>query len=274
MSKIIEEKIDTLQYTIGIRKTESDLSEKTLILFHGFGQTAAIFDPLMIYLSNKYNCIALDLFFHGNSDWKKKEILTDDDWNAVLIAIINKYDLHRFEILGYSLGARFALNTFYNMPSRVVNMYLIAPEGLYNNMFYDLVLKNKLTRYIFKRTMLHPEWFVFILKKIRKFKLMNPLLVRFAELNLNSKQNRLKIYKTWVYFKELITDFGEVRFMIKKHGVNLSLILAKNDAIIENDKLKLLTKKIKNLQIHEYNCSHNQLINHLPKFFENFIKRG
>lgn len=59
--------------------------KNVLLLFHGFGQTKEVFDPLMNELETNNTLYSFDLFFHGGSSWNQDEqALEKEIWGSIL----------------------------------------------------------------------------------------------------------------------------------------------------------------------------------------------
>ncbi|HEY3430506.1 MAG TPA: alpha/beta hydrolase, partial [Cyclobacteriaceae bacterium] len=68
--------------------------EKTLLLFHGFGQNKTSFYELAEVLADRYTLYIVDLFFHGESEWPYGEQpLEKEFWREILEAFFRKHQI-------------------------------------------------------------------------------------------------------------------------------------------------------------------------------------
>src|SRR4030043_232029 len=83
-----------------------------LVFFHGFGQDHTIYVPILQSLAADYEIYVFDLYFHGKSEWAGEERpLEKDEWKATFRLFLDYYPIDSFSIVGFSLGAKFALAT-------------------------------------------------------------------------------------------------------------------------------------------------------------------
>ena len=109
---------------------------KTAVCFHGYGEEASVFAFLAQYAGNQYSFYAIDLPFHGKTEW-------DDGWDFThkdlqqIVEIITREDNQKSEnkkqkitLIGFSLGGRAVLSLYQAMPERTDRIVLLAPDGL------------------------------------------------------------------------------------------------------------------------------------------------
>src|SRR5690606_34373299 len=118
---------------------------KTLLAFHGIGQTGAgCFRPFGVLLGGHFTVYAFDLPFHGESrtHFDQKRWLTGDapilpvEWREYLSSFLQTQNIGKFSVAGFSLGGRFALATMGLFPERIEKAFLIAPDGLVDQPVY------------------------------------------------------------------------------------------------------------------------------------------
>ncbi|MEQ1588528.1 MAG: alpha/beta hydrolase, partial [Cyclobacteriaceae bacterium] len=98
---------------------KSGHGEKSLLLFHGFGQHHKIFETLTEALSPHYTLYAFDLFFHGQSKWEDETPLEKKMWREIMLQFLTENKIERFSVLGFSLGGKFTLATLELFPDRI-----------------------------------------------------------------------------------------------------------------------------------------------------------
>jgi 2-succinyl-6-hydroxy-2,4-cyclohexadiene-1-carboxylate synthase len=96
-----------------------------LLLLHGFTGSAATWAPFLDALADRFRTVAVDLHGHGRSDCPadparyRLEGAVDD-----LLALLDRLDIERFALLGYSLGGRLALHLALAAPDRAHTLVL------------------------------------------------------------------------------------------------------------------------------------------------------
>src|SRR5215831_6094071 len=135
---------------------------KFAFCFHGYGEDAGSFQFLEKYAGAQYSFFALDLPFHGLTDWKDGYNCTSDDIRKIIFEIVAQNTPHveevRLTLIGFSLGGRVALALYEKIPSRVERLVLLASDGLKVNFWYWLATQNWAGNKLFAFTMKHPGW--------------------------------------------------------------------------------------------------------------------
>ena len=90
--------------------------DKPMLAFHGYGMTGKQFHVLKESVLSKYHVYGFDHFFHGESaldeDWDEKRILQGMPRELVKSYLDEWFKIHgrqRISLIGYSIGANFAL---------------------------------------------------------------------------------------------------------------------------------------------------------------------
>jgi pimeloyl-[acyl-carrier protein] methyl ester esterase len=91
-----------------------------LVMLHGWGMNLRVFDPLRAALSARPTW-AIDLPGHGRSEWNSAHAGFDAQVDAVLAVLPP-----RCVLLGWSLGAKFALEIAGRVPQRIAALVLVS----------------------------------------------------------------------------------------------------------------------------------------------------
>jgi len=94
-------------------------NEGPMVLLHGIGDNAHIWDHIARGVSAHMRAIAPDQRGHGLSDWPKPPAYTCEDYVADLEAFIDGLELERVILLGHSMGALHATRYAALHPDRV-----------------------------------------------------------------------------------------------------------------------------------------------------------
>ena len=86
-------------------------SDNPPILFlHGLAQTCRTWDLVALALSDNYRSITIDQRGHGDSSWSTNQDYSHDTLLDDTIKIIDKLNLDKFILVGFSMGGKTALN--------------------------------------------------------------------------------------------------------------------------------------------------------------------
>lgn len=233
-----------------------------LLLFHGFGQDHTAFDALAPILEERYTCYSIDLFFHGGSIWKKGEQpITIPEWKTIIQHLLEKENIQRFSLMGYSMGARFAICAFDAQPHVVDALFLIAPAGITKDRWYTLATSTPLMRAVFKSMIAHGDRFLTLSKWLAGAGLLHKRTARFAELQMNTREKREQVYYSWVTFRALQVPAQQLAASIELHKPTVTLLLGTRDTVITEQKITPLLKLLKHeVTLHRVDVSHHQLL--------------
>jgi pimeloyl-ACP methyl ester carboxylesterase len=239
--------------------------------FHGYGEEGERFDILEPYLAEQFTLIAIDIPFHGKTEWNGDLLFKADE----LIELLNKImgDEHKkFTLLGYSMGGRIAMKLFELMPHRVLKMVLVAPDGLHQNKWQWFVTKTKLGNRLFKYTMYNPNWIFNLIQFAEKFNLMNKSIIKFIHYYFDDPVERANLYKIWTTTRQYRPNLRGVKKLLISHQVPVNILFGKHDRIIITKRGIQFKKGLENLvTVHELDAGHQLLqkkyANDIASFF-------
>jgi pimeloyl-ACP methyl ester carboxylesterase len=101
-----------------------------LVLLHGLGNEAHLWDDFVPSVAPHYRVLAIDQRGHGDSDWDPEarydaESMTDD-----LEAVLDAFEIDRFVLVGFSMGGRVSMTFAGRHPERLAGLVIIdiGPE--------------------------------------------------------------------------------------------------------------------------------------------------
>jgi len=234
---------------------------KTLLLFHGFGQDNEIYQPLAQALSSTYTLYIFDLYFHGKSKWANDETpLEKEEWKRIMSQFISENTLENFSIGGFSLGGKFAMATAEAFPEKTKALFLIAPDGIKTSFWYSIATYPFLFRKLFKSMITHPGRFNAIANVIQSVGLVDKGLIRFAEHQMNTQEKRNQVYYSWVVFRRLTFDLNKLAKLLNDHHIRVTMVTGRYDKVILTGNMDRLVKKLNNPQIEVLEAGHNALV--------------
>lgn len=233
---------------------------RVLLLFHGFGQHHCVFDSWVGALGHQYTLYSFDLFFHGQSHWHSREALEKTDWQEIMTLFFKQESITDFELVGFSMGGKFALATLELFPTKVKKITLLAPDGIKTSFWYSLATYPIATRSLFKSMILHPKRLLWLTKFLRALHLVDNGLLRFAEHQMNTEEKRRRVYFTWVYFRHLKFDQKHLAGIINQHAISFTIVIGRYDKIITAANMQPFLSKLKKKDFFLIEAGHNELI--------------
>jgi pimeloyl-ACP methyl ester carboxylesterase len=206
-----------------------------LFCFHGYGESSASFDFLCEAIGRQFTVVAIDLPFHGSTDWQDGLYLDPPDLLAILEQITAGLPVVQDDwwLLGYSMGGRVALQLVELAPQRIRWLVLLAPDGLRVNPWYWMATQTRLGNRFFRRTMQHPEWFFFFLRAANRLRMINPSVFKFTLQYIDDAEARRLLYIRWSVLSGFSPDLRKVGAIIRDRRIPVHLLYGRYDRIIK-----------------------------------------
>jgi len=229
---------------------------KLMLAFHGFGQDAHFFKPFAAALEEEYTTIAIDLPGHGATKW------TDPFFDAnALMALVqgfkNDLNVDRFSLLGYSIGCRLCLSVVTHQADWVDQVFLMAPDGLKRNFFYELATKNFFGKKIFKAVCDKPHLFIRFANRLSKIGLIAKDRFAFLQKSLADADRRRQVYEVWNLLSPLTPRKAIIQYFMKKNPLQLHLLMGEQDAVIPLASGQSFIRGMKNATLQVLPCGHH-----------------
>ncbi len=111
---------------------KGDKHQPLILFLHGFMGNQDSFQEVILLLSERFCCLAVDLPGHGKTEiWGGDECYQIPNTAQALIELLNQLDISRCYLLGYSMGGRLALYLTLHFPDRFKKVILeSASPGL------------------------------------------------------------------------------------------------------------------------------------------------
>ncbi len=236
---------------------------ETLLAFHGFDNDAEdllVFEPS---LGDRFTIISINLFFHGKSRSTvaaDRAVFDTQALSTVVHHILTACDVHRFSLLGYSLGGRICLKTLELFPDRIDRLLLLAADGLKMNRWYIFITGTKIGRSLFRRVVKKPDTFLRMAGIIRALRLVGEKQYKFALSYFDDQKKRDKVYAVWMIYRLLLPDQKSISSILRTYPIACHLLFGKRDSIIPAAFGNSFLKKVGgNCTIHCVDAGH-QLI--------------
>jgi pimeloyl-ACP methyl ester carboxylesterase len=220
--------------------------QKVLLCLHGYGESEQTFRFLEKYLSAEYTVFAIDLPFHGNTQWLEGLRFTTDDLLAITESLRIKHnrEASKITLLGYSMGGRVALQLLLTIPEKIERIILLAPDGLKVNFWYWLATQTYLGNRLFGFTMKHPGWFFSLLQAGNRLKLINQSVLKFTRYYIHDTTVRRLLYERWTCMRAIRPRLAFVKKLIRTHQLPVRLLYGQYDRIIRYERGEKFRKGI------------------------------
>lgn len=204
-----------------------------LFAFHGFGDNAFLFKALEPSLSKRFTIISVDLPFHGLSKWKESDICTVEQLLSFITHLLNVYKKKRFSMAGFSLGGKVCLAIYEAMAPQVDQLFLFAPDGLKNNIWYNIAVYPAAGRRLFRYVMNKPEWFLALVRLSGALRIIRKQYVQFLHKQLESSEKRKLVWDIWMCLRGYERKRDRLRSLIQQFRTKVLIISGRYDQIIK-----------------------------------------
>lgn len=239
-------------------------AHKYLLCFHGFGQSGQEYKKLSIAYPD-YKVIGVNLFFHGNSYLRPKQVIDNTFLRQFLKPLIeNEFD-SKFSVVGYSMGGRFALAALQLFPEKINQLYLLAPDGLVEGNWYKFATRTHMQQRLFRRAFNSYPALLSAATRLSKMGMLNKGLLKFAQIHLKNRTERDRVYNTWTSFRNIKISPEQLHYIINRYSIKATIVMGQYDRVIPIKRIvpKLIESQF--LTIRQVPITHNKL------FYYNFL---
>jgi pimeloyl-ACP methyl ester carboxylesterase len=217
-----------------------------LFCFHGYGEDAASFSVLEPYLGKEYKLIAIDLPFHGKTQWCEG-LFTPTQLKEIILLIGG--NAKQFSLMGFSLGGRIVLQLLQLIPYRIKCVVLLAPDGLHKNFWYRFSTQTTIGNNIFKYSMKHPATLFRLMEWSKKMRLLNSTFYKVGHYYLDEEISRVLLYKRWTCLQPFTPDLAEIKQIIASNKIPFHLVFGEHDKVILSETGKKFIRGIETFAV-------------------------
>jgi pimeloyl-ACP methyl ester carboxylesterase len=206
-----------------------------VLAFHGFGRTGEDFHILTEPLGDRCTIHAFDLHFHGQSPGypeRADQPFTPRELAVFFAAYLDHIGAPKAGLIGYSLGGRIALSLLEELPERIHQVFLAAPDGLKTRPWYRGLAASRAGRWAYKRFIRHPQRIHFAMDALRALRLMNERMHRFLKGQTDSRAKRQLVHDVWLSYRLIEPDLAHVASLARQHGFPIHLFFGAHDRVI------------------------------------------
>lgn len=201
-----------------------------MVCLHGFGEYADRFDNLSPLMPD-YTLVALDLPWHGKTDWQEG-LSMPVAWLTEILDLIPEIRGKKFGLMGYSMGGRICLSLLTPLMQRITELVLIAPDGLTINPWYWLATQTYLGNRLFRLVMNNPAPFRGLLQLGQKTRLVNESILKFVQQYLDDRSMREQVYRVWTTLAHFSVPPRRLPQRFQQAQIPVAMIFGRYDRII------------------------------------------
>jgi pimeloyl-ACP methyl ester carboxylesterase len=246
--------------------------ERLLIAFHGFGDSAKLFLQLQNSLESHYTVYAVDLPHHGHTQWREP-FFNKRDIKRIISTIAEMENKYRFELMGYSFGARIIQRMVWEFAPRLDRLYLIAPDGFNTKGMFEISMIPRQIRYGLWRILTKPLWFMSILTFFRKHRLINQFIYDFSHRHLKYPERKLRLFSYWLSMDDFVIPMRRVLAKLNRIEIPIQLFFGENDPIIPVSTGKMLADELPMAQLHILNATHKLVTPELDALLKKILHK-
>ena len=175
-------------------------------------------------------------------------------------AFFEKHGIRQCEVMGFSLGGKFAMITAEMFPEKVDHLHLLAPDGIKTHFSYRFSTYPYLLRKLFKTQVKWPWAFRSLVYIAGTLKLVDAYTLKFAMTQMETRTKRKLVYDSWVVFRHFSPGLKQVANIINQGKTKLTLYLGTYDRVIHQKETRHLTELLAGYELIELSCGHGRMI--------------
>ncbi|KOY87933.1 hypothetical protein AD998_18915 [bacterium 336/3] len=225
--------------------------ERNLFAFHGFGQNPEVFNCLRTLLPN-YTIYSFDLLSFGKTPQK-------DDINELIQTFCKNYQIKKFSVVAFSIGAKMALSIVEKLASQIEKICLVAPDGFKKTFWYEFAV-SWIGKPLFWRFIQKPHQIFKIAYYLQSVKLIKNEQIRMAQKYTESAPKRFLLWRTWLANQYLYPSHKNLQKIFATQELPTQIFLAEQDELIASKPILHFAQKHNCIQTTHKNCSHFRVL--------------
>jgi pimeloyl-ACP methyl ester carboxylesterase len=204
-----------------------------MVCFHGFGDDATSFHVLQPSLRDRYTVVSVDLPFHGKTKWKTGEPFTPQQAIDLVSDLMRSHNVEQVALAAFSIGGKIALKVFEMNPGNVEELWLYAPDGLKNNIWYNIAVYPAWGRKLFRLLLDEPKFLIGLVDVLKALRVLPKSLAQFLKHNLKQLASRERVWNTWIGIKGFEVQPGRLKQVMKESNTHIHIVMGQHDPVIK-----------------------------------------
>jgi pimeloyl-ACP methyl ester carboxylesterase len=232
--------------------------KRLLLCFHGFGDRGAIFYNLNKKITDEFTLIALDLPFHGHTDWREKT-MQKIDFEAIVNKLLEIENAKKCSLAGFSFGARIVQNLLFSHTDLIEKIYLFAPDGMGTKGLKNATLLPIVVRRFFYFLFKKPTKIVRFVDWLYQKKWVDKSIHWFFTQNIANAERRERLFFYWFSLNDFERKLSDFKKKLQASRIETHVYLGKRDEITPISIGTFLTTDAPNVKLHLIESDHHVL---------------
>ena len=208
-----------------------------MLCFHGYGMHGRQFLPLEPVMGHRYTFYSFDLFFHEQTLLKENHIervkkgITSDELCQIIFAFLEKEQLSRFSVIGYSMGSHYAAAIASQMALQIDEWIVIAPMFLKPPVILEFLTRNRFGNQLFSWLLLKKSVAESILKFAQRMRLFDQTIHDVLHKEIATPELRFMMFASLTYIRNLRFSQKELAKILNGAGVKNYFIFGTRDKL-------------------------------------------
>lgn len=200
-----------------------------LIVLPGFGHDGTQAVPMADILARQYTLLAIDLPFHGRTEWAAS-YFSRADMIQLIKDIAHHFEADRFSLLGHSLGGRILTCIAPAFGDQVEQLILLGPAGIAR---HQLIYPRFFLRFL-EWILQRPAWLEWIVLRGHQIGGISTYHRRYVEKQILPAATRYRLFRTWNSLPHFQPESAQVQTALCQSPATIRLVLGQRDRIIPN----------------------------------------
>ncbi len=220
---------------------------RLLVALHGFADRARMFSVLEPALSATHTVYAIDLPWHGQTEWPHDHI-EKKDLLACIQFLMEKEGRDRLELMGFSFGGRMVQAMLPDLIDRLDRLWLISPDGVKTTGMSTAVRTPMPVRRFMKRSTQRPGWFLSLVKFGERTRLVHRLISHFLHHNLTRPERRERCFGLWLSLNEFYIRRRRIKKLLAESRLPVVLFYGEKDPMIKLHTVEKMAEGLPNVR--------------------------
>ncbi|MDI9320342.1 MAG: alpha/beta hydrolase [Phycisphaerales bacterium] len=229
---------------------------KLVLAFNGYGNDASVFQFLQ---HDNFTVLSFDLPYHGNSIGNNDSVLTKVQIETLVHKMMSEYQVQKFGLVGFSLGARLCLCITEVMPEHIRNMVLVAPDGLRPNYLFQFLTSTQIGNYLFSSFVQRGDAYLRFFAKLHQIGIIDRYRYKFALQYIHSLSSRKLLYNIWMSTRALTPRLQHLKKVLATHHIPIHILMGQQDKIIPLKNAMRFKSHNDYIFVHVFERGHNLL---------------
>lgn len=223
--------------------------ERLLIALHGFSDRARMFALLEKIWGERFTMVAIDLPFHGQTEWEAATF-SKVDLLGIVTQVLESEKKERFSLLGFSFGARLSLAMLPDLAPRLDQLFLLSPDGMKTRGMQAAEWAPMWLRRCLFGLLQRPNWLVALAGVGRNLGLISVFTQAFLNKNLNRPERLRRTFGCWLAMDSFRFGRREIQQVLKETALPTQVYVGGKDPLLEYAALKNWYGTLPNVQLH------------------------